>query len=105
MVAQLRIYRIRDGLMDEWLQLFFGELLDCHALVDIPVTAAWRNPSDPAEFVWVREFEAVDTVEEQERAFFSTPRRKKLGDVRGTFVESLEVRVLEPYDCARKDQP
>ncbi|GAA1706046.1 hypothetical protein GCM10009808_25030 [Microbacterium sediminicola] len=98
MVSQLRIYRIREGLMDEWLDLFFGKLIDLHALVGIPVPAAWRNTTDPQEFVWIREFRSAETVEEQEREFFSTPERIALGDVRGTYVESLQVRVLEPME-------
>lgn len=95
-VSQLRIYRIREGLMDAWLPFFFDTLVPLHTVVGIPVPCACVNPSDPNEFVWVRQFESVDSVEEQEAQFFGTPARVALGDVRGRWVESLEVRVLTP---------
>jgi hypothetical protein len=91
-VSQLRIYKIREGLMDEWRELFFGTLMDIHRMVGINVTAAWQNTADPLEFVWIREFRSAESVEEQENEFFSTPERRALGDVRGKFVESLQVR-------------
>jgi hypothetical protein len=94
-VSQLRIYRIREGLMEEWLQLFHGKLVALHHEVGIPVPFASRNTADPDEFVWIRQFESVDSVERQENEFFSNPPRVALGDVRGKFVETFEVRVLE----------
>ncbi|MDI2098921.1 hypothetical protein [Ruicaihuangia caeni] len=95
LVSQLRIYRIRQGLMDEWLELFHDKLVPLHHEVGIPVPFASRNTADPDEFVWIRQFESADSVERQENEFFSNPPRVALGDVRGKFVESLEVRVLE----------
>jgi hypothetical protein len=96
MVSQLRIYRIRPGLMEEWQELFFGTLVGLHELVSINVAAAWTNPLDPDEFVWIREFRSLGSVEQQESEFFATPERRALGDVRGKFVEQVDVRVLEP---------
>jgi aspartate/glutamate racemase len=99
-VSQLRIYRIRPGLMADWLPFFSEVLVPLHALVGIPVPAAWVNPDDPDEFVWIRQFESAESVAEQEQEFFSTPARLALGDVRSRWVESLQVRILrsvEPF--------
>lgn len=94
-VDQLRIYQIRPGMMDEWLRLFHGTLINLHREAGIPVINAWRNPSKSQEFVWIRRFDSVESVLEQEGVFFSLPARVELGDVRGKFVETLEVRVLQ----------
>lgn len=96
MVSQLRIYQIKPALIFEWLDLFFGTLIGLHELVGITVSAAWRNPAKPNEFVWIREFKSAESVEGQEREFFSTPQRLALGDVKGRYVEQFEVRVLKP---------
>ncbi|MBA0053207.1 hypothetical protein E0L36_20715 [Streptomyces sp. AJS327] len=95
-VSQLRIYRIRPGLMDAWLPFFHRTLVPLHHLVGITVPAAWTNPHDAEEFVWIRQFESLDTVTAQEEEFFSTPARVALGDVRGRYVASHEVRLLHP---------
>ena len=97
-VSQLRTYRIRPGLMADWLPFFAEVLVPLHTLVGIPVPAAWVNPDDPDEFVWIRQFESAESVAEQEREFFSTPARLALGDVRARWVESLEVRILRPVE-------
>lgn len=80
--------------MDEWLELFHGTLLRLHEEAGIPVVFAYRNTGMPDEFVWARTFLSEDSVEDQERVFFLLPERVALGDVRGAYVEELEVRVL-----------
>jgi aspartate/glutamate racemase len=93
-ISQLRIYRIRPGLMADWLPFFHKTLVPLHHLVGVPVPAAWINIEDPDEFVWIRQFRSRESVAEQERQFFSTDARVALGDVRGRYVESLQVRLL-----------
>ncbi|SCL21774.1 NIPSNAP protein [Micromonospora pallida] len=93
-ISQLRIYRIRPGLMADWLPFFHQTLVPLHHLVGIPVPAAWVNTEDPDEFVWIRQFRSRESVSDQERQFFSTAPRVALGDVRGRYVESLQVRLL-----------
>lgn len=99
---QLRIYTIREGLMDEWTRLFHGTLKRLHDEAGVPVEFAFRNAHAPREFVWARRFDSVDSIPAQEDRFFSLPERVELGDVRGQFVESLEVRVLEASELREK---
>lgn len=93
---QLRIYRIREGLMDIWLEYFDRVIAPLHLAVGIPIRQTWRNTTDKREFVWIRSFSADQTVEEQENRFFTSPARAALGDVRERYVEHLAVRVLRP---------
>jgi Asp/Glu/hydantoin racemase len=93
-VTQLRIYRIREGLMADWLPFFHKTIVPLHHLVGVQVPAAWVNVEDPDEFVWIREFDSVESVTHQENEFFSTAARVALGDVRGRYVESAQIRML-----------
>jgi len=104
-VSQLRVYRIRPGLMADWLPFFHRTLVPLHHLVGIPVPAAWINIEDPDEFVWIRQFRSRESVAEQEREFFSTPARIALGDVRGRYVESLQVRLLSGSKSPAATEP
>ena len=94
---QLRIYQIKKGKMAEWLEFFRDTLLPLHDRVNLPVIAAWRNVDQENEFIWIRSFKSVDTIEEQEKAFFSQPDRIALGDVRGTWLDGFKVRVIESH--------
>ncbi|WP_405149803.1 aspartate/glutamate racemase family protein [Sphaerisporangium sp. NBC_01403] len=102
-VAQLRIYRIRQGLMADWLPFFHKTLVPLHHVVGIRVPAAWVNVEDPDEFVWIREFDSVESIPQQENEFFSTAARSALGDVRERYVESLQVRVLDSREPLAQD--
>lgn len=93
---QLRIYRIREGLMEMWLEYFHRVIVPLHEAVGIPIAGPWRNTADENEFVWIRSFSADRSVEEQENRFFTFPARVALGDVRERYVEDLAVRVLRP---------
>ena len=96
-ISQLRVYRIRPGLMADWLPFFHKTLVPLHHLVGIPVPAAWINTNDPNEFIWIRQFRSLESVAAQEHEFFSTDARMALGDVRGRYVESHHVRLLTSW--------
>lgn len=91
---QLRIYRIREGLMEVWLEYFHRVIAPLHKAVGIPIRQTWRNTADKNEFVWIRSFNADRPVEEQENKFFTFPAREALGNVRERYVEHLDVRIL-----------
>lgn len=103
-VNQLRIYRIREGLMDEWLDLFSNKLVGLHDEAGIPVVFAARNEHDPQEFVWMRQFSSAEAVESEEQRFFSLPARIAMGDVRGTYVADFTIRVVSPYSFETKNE-
>jgi hypothetical protein len=101
MTDELRIYRIKDGSMDDWLRLFREKVVDAHEAAGIRITAAWVNPEDPDEFVWVRSFDPGSPVAEQKAAFTASPGRNAIGGV-NHLVASKEVRLLEPAIEARE---
>jgi len=60
---ELRLYRIRDGQMDAWLELMEGEIIPFQASKGMVITASFRGEDDPNSYVWIRRFE-----DEAERA-------------------------------------
>jgi hypothetical protein len=93
---ELRIYRIKQGLMGDWLRVFREGIVPASEAAGIPVVAAWTNPEDPDEFVWVRAYDSGSPVADQKAAYTASPDRKKLGDLGRRYLESREVRFLEP---------
>ncbi len=55
MPSQLRIYRIKDGQMENWLKFFHEKVVPLHRKFGIPARAAWLDEST-SEFIWVRDF-------------------------------------------------
>jgi NIPSNAP len=95
MTYEMRIYRIKDGLMDDWLRVFREKVVGVSEDAGIPIVAAWTNPDDAAEFVWVRAFDDGSPVAEQKAALQASPGRKALGDLADRYLDSREVRLLE----------
>lgn len=101
MISQLRIYDIRQGMMDGWLELFGDKVVPMHSKYGIPVRTAWVD-RERSQFVWVREFLGEGTAEEQEKRYRASDERARvIGDEPAKFIENMEVRVVEQaYDPA-----
>lgn len=96
MALQLRIYNIKQGEMDRWLELFHNKITPMHAKFDMPVRSAWVAP-DRSQFVWIRELIGEGTAEEQEKRYRESEERAQvIGDEPKRFIEAMEVRVIEP---------
>jgi NIPSNAP len=95
MTYEMRIYRIKDGLMDDWLRVFREEVVAVNEAAGIPIVGAWTNPDDPAEFVWIRTFDDRAPVVEQWTALQESLGAKGLADLGDRFLDSREVRLLE----------
>jgi len=90
-VAQLRIYDIKAGLMDDWLVLFQDKIAPLHEKCDIRVHTAWVDEAR-GKFIWVREFAGEGTQEEQEQRYIASPERAEvIGDEPKRFIEAMEV--------------
>jgi hypothetical protein len=93
-VSQLRIYTINKGMMDSYLKLFDEGIRPIHEKLGIPIEGTWVN-GDRSEFIWVRGFASVEEIAAKEDAYFASPERKALGDLPGSHLAKMEVRVIE----------
>ena len=94
MGSQLRIYTINKGMMDSYLKLFDEGIRPIHEKLGIPIEGTWVN-ADRSEFIWVRGFASVEEIAAKEEAYFASPERKALGDLPGSHLAKMEVRVIE----------
>ena len=94
MIAQVRIYTINKGMMEEWIKLFNEKLVPIHAKVGINIVGAWVNRSQN-EFIWIRTFEDEQEAEEKNRAYLQHPDRRALGNSVQAYEAKTEVRTVE----------
>jgi len=92
MQAQIRIYTINKGELDNFIKHFKEETKPIHDKVGWPVVASWvHRPQN--EFIWIRTYEDAADLEAKTKAF----RREveAAGITLGTSVAKMEVREVE----------
>jgi hypothetical protein len=93
MIAEVRIYTINRGQMDEFLAHFKDQTVALHEQVGMPIVATWVNRPQN-EFVWIRTFEDEADREAKSKAFREAAQAA--GIQLGGNVAKMEVRVVEP---------
>ncbi len=96
MVHELRIYEIKPGMMDSWLQLFDEHIRPLAAKTDVPVEGDWVSP-DRTQFIYLRNYNcSEEEIPAKMEAYWATPERQALGDIPGNHIATMDVRLIEP---------
>ena len=69
--AQLRIYTINKGAMEEWLTLFHTHIVPRVAEAGMGISSSWVN-AERTQFIWIRTYASRDDIAAREAAFYST---------------------------------
>ncbi|HEY5199246.1 MAG TPA: hypothetical protein VIJ51_19665 [Solirubrobacteraceae bacterium] len=92
MASQLRIYSIKEGLFDEFVEFWRAEIVPLRRRFGFEIAGSWADP-ETRTFAWVA------THPDFERAaadYYDSPDRKALSRDPGEFIESSELRLMEP---------
>ena len=92
MLAQMRIYTINRGAMDDFLEHFKNETMPLHESIGWPIVATWINRPQN-EFIWVRTHSDAQDLEAKVNAFREGAAAR--GIQLGTNVAKMEVREVE----------
>lgn len=93
-IIEVRVYKIKAGMMDEWERFFHDKLVEPQEKAGIKVLAAYRTLEDEDLFVWVRQFSSKANMEAERDGFYKSdiwlktllPELKEKG-----FVEKVDV--------------
>ena len=95
MPSQLRIYRIKDGQMENWLKFLHEKVAPLHRKFGIPAYAG-RVDASVSEFIWVRDFPEGEPIAAVAQRYVTWDERQKtLGDESKHYIDSMQVRVIE----------
>ena len=97
MISQLRIYTVKDGMMDEWVKLFEELVRDLHAKSGMPVQNTWVD-AERKKFIWIRNFPSLEEAPEIERRYKSSPERIARGQYGVDWVTHVEAYYLTPTE-------
>jgi NIPSNAP len=92
MQAQIRIYTINKGELDNFVKHFKEETKPIHDKVGWPIVASWVNRPQN-EFIWIRTYADAADLEAKSKAFREAVAAA--GITLGTTVAKMEVREVE----------
>ncbi|WP_460706971.1 NIPSNAP family protein [Myceligenerans halotolerans] len=78
METQLRTYRVRPGLMDEWVRRWKEEIVPLRLKTGFAIGGAWVV-RERDEFVWVISYDGPGTFAEANAAYWALPERDAMG--------------------------
>jgi hypothetical protein len=94
MRSQLRIYAIKDGLLDDFVAFWRAEIVPLRRRFGFAVAGAWADP-ETQTFAWVV---THPEFEQAAAAYYDSPDRRLLSRDPGEFIETSELRMLDPVD-------
>ena len=97
MLAQIRLYTINKGEMDNFLKHFQEEVIPWHASVGVQIIGTYVNRPQN-EFIWVRSYADEADRDTKQKALSESPLRAAMGARLGSNVAKMEIRDVEVAD-------
>jgi hypothetical protein len=89
---QLRIYQVKKGRMDEWVEMWRSQVLPLRRRYGFTVTGPWVV-HDESRFVWIV---GHDNFSEANAAFYGSPERSALETQIPEYLDKVETWMLDP---------
>ncbi|MCW3016002.1 MAG: hypothetical protein JWO02_3094 [Solirubrobacterales bacterium] len=94
MTSQLRIYRIKSGEMDAFIELWREHIVPARRACGFTVAGAWAT-LERDEFAWVVSHDGPEGFEAAERAYYASPERAALPRDPAEYLEHVELRLMQ----------
>lgn len=93
MAAQLRIYDIKDGLMDEWVRMFADHIVPPRRQYGFEILGPWVS-SEGTQFIWIASYQGPLEWDEAVDRYYHSPERSSIAFDPSDYIESMDVRTL-----------
>ena len=94
-VSQLRMYRIADGKLAEFVHLWMTEVLPLRRKMGFTVDAAWTVRGED-RFVWIVSYEGEESFEVKNAEYYESPERKALDPNPAELIEESMQLIISP---------
>lgn len=95
MIAQLRIYTINNGQMDDWLKVFKEEISPIVEKHGMGIDGAWVD-AESERFIWIRTFEDEADIERKEAAFYASEEYTAIRERVLSYLARRDITVIKP---------
>jgi hypothetical protein len=94
-VSQLRMYRIADGKLAEFVHLWMTEVLPLRRKMGFTIDAAWTVRGED-RFVWIVSYEGEESFEVKNAEYYESPERKALDPDPADLIEESTELIISP---------
>ena len=94
-VSQLRMYRIADGKLAEFVQQWLTGVLPLRRKMGFTVDGAWTVRGED-RFVWIVSYEGEESFEVKNEEYYASPERKALDPNPADFIEESMELIISP---------
>ena len=92
-VSQLRMYRIAQGRLGEFVQLWLSSVVPLRRKVGFTIDGAWIVRGED-RFVWVVSYEGEETFEAKNAEYYDSPERKALDPNPAELIEESQELII-----------
>jgi len=93
MYAQLRVYTVNRGKMDEWVRWFNEKLTPIAAMASHTIVGPWVNEA-MTEFIWIRVYDSSDDAKAKDERFYNSPEWRAIAAEARALIAKTEVTVM-----------
>ncbi|GGP99627.1 NIPSNAP family protein [Streptomyces roseolilacinus] len=92
--TQLRTYTVRDGLLDEWVERWRGDIVPLRLELGFEIGGAWVD-RERSQFVWLISYDGPETFAERNAVYWASPEREAMGLDPGDYLVHTDERTVE----------
>lgn len=92
--TQLRVYTVREGLMDEWISRWRGEIVPLREELGFEIGGCWVD-RERDQFIWLISYEGPGTFGERNALYWASPKRKGMALDPEDYLVGTEERVVD----------
>ncbi|MFQ5554774.1 MAG: hypothetical protein ACE5GC_05320 [Acidimicrobiia bacterium] len=93
MPAELRVYEIARGRMEEFTDLFNTEIVPAREAAGFDVIGPWIRDAE-TEFVWIAGYNGPLTWDEAVQSYYDSPGRSAISKDPMSMIESVTTKIL-----------
>jgi hypothetical protein len=98
MIIEMRTYRIKPGLREQFLEIFRTRSVPAHAEIGMRILGPFLSVEDPDVFFFMRGFPDLDSREPMKAKFYE-------GQLWKQELENVLMPMLEKYDVVVVEEP
>lgn len=95
MTSQLRMYKIKDGELDAFIEEWRAKIVPVRKAFGFKVEGAWCNREEN-EFIWIISYDGPEGFEAREAAYFASPERNAVSPNPARHHTRADTRLMTP---------